>query len=82
MIIEKGSTNTTCPVVLFYSLCLVAMMIMIQEYRKYKDDLSCSPLLFSLCGGVMIIKIQEYRKYKDDLSCSPLLFSLFGGHDN
>jgi hypothetical protein len=42
--------NTTCPVVYFYSHCLVVMIIVIQEYM-YKVDLSCSSLLFSLRGG-------------------------------
>ncbi len=31
---NAGSTKTTCPAVLFYSLFLVVMIIKIQEYRK------------------------------------------------
>jgi hypothetical protein len=56
---NTGSTKTTCPAVLSNSLCVVVMIIVkqeyrktgIQEYRKYKDDLFCSPILFSFCGG-------------------------------
>jgi hypothetical protein len=67
---NTGSTKTTCPAVLFYSLCGVAMIIMIQEYRNTESTKTTCPVVlsYSLCLVVMIIKIQEYRKYKGDLS--------------
>ncbi len=60
---NTGSTNRTCPAAHFSYLCLVVMIIMMQEYRNTGSTKTTCPVLlfYSLCVVVMIITIQEYR---------------------